>query len=110
VDYNFIVKESYKVNKPMIQIIAFHVESTTLADGTYELLQEPDEGVSEAQVNAIDVTEGSNPTLEEPNFIDPNLTREGKPRCITQYFNYCNYCLYIYCALSSRMCNETLDA
>jgi hypothetical protein len=35
--------------------IALHVDTTTLTDGTYELIPEPEEGVSEDQVN---VTKG----------------------------------------------------
>jgi hypothetical protein len=37
------------------QIFKYHVDLTTLADGTYKLIPEPDEGISEAQVN---VTKG----------------------------------------------------
>jgi hypothetical protein len=68
----------------LFQITAYHVDLTTLADGTYELILEPDEGISEAQVNiAEDLTEAPNQSLEVINIPDANVTQEGKPRCIT---------------------------
>jgi hypothetical protein len=57
---------------------------TTLADGTNELILEPDEGIFEAQENiAEDLTEAPNQSSEIINIPDPSLTSEGKPRCIT---------------------------
>jgi hypothetical protein len=68
----------------LLQIIAYHVDLTTLADGTYELIPEPDKGISEAQVNiAEDLSEAPNQDLEGTDITDPNITSEGKPRCIT---------------------------
>ena len=58
---------------------AFHVDTTTLADGTYELVPEAEEGPGEAQVNFADAVEKPNPTLEAS---ETNLAQEGKPRCI----------------------------
>jgi hypothetical protein len=88
------------------------VESTTLDDGTDELVPEPEEGISEDQVNvAEDLTEAPNQGSEDIDIPDPSFTREGKHRCITQYFKLCTYSvIYLCCALSSRSCNETLDA
>jgi hypothetical protein len=52
----------------------------TLADGTYELIPEPDEGISEAQVNVIKgLSETPNPGSEDTDITDPSLTSEGKP-------------------------------
>jgi hypothetical protein len=57
---------------------------TNLADGTYELIPEPDDGISEAQVNvAEDLSEAPNQGLEDIDITDPSLTSKGKPRCIT---------------------------
>jgi hypothetical protein len=68
----------------LLQIIAYDVDLTTLADGTYELISEPNEGISEAQVNvAEDLSEAPNQGSEDTNITDPSLTGEGKPRCIT---------------------------
>ena len=66
--------------------IAFHIEVTPLADGTYELIQEPDGDFSEAQVNATELTEILNLDSEEPQFTDSIDTSIGKPRCIIPIF------------------------
>ena len=65
---------------------AFHIEITPLADGTYELTQEPDGDISEAQANVIELTEVPNSDLEEPKSIDSIDTTTGKPRCIILLF------------------------
>jgi hypothetical protein len=68
----------------LLQIIASHVDLLTLADGTYELIPEPDEGISEAQANvAKNLSEAPDQGSEYTDITDPNLTSEGKPRCIT---------------------------
>jgi hypothetical protein len=52
---------------------------TTLADSTYKLILEPDEGISEAQVNvAKRLSEAPNPGSEDTDITDPSLTSEGK--------------------------------
>jgi hypothetical protein len=57
---------------------------TILADSTYELIPEPDEGISEAQVKVtVDLSEALNQGLKDTDIIDPSFTSEGKPRCIT---------------------------
>jgi hypothetical protein len=96
----------------LLQIIAYHVDLTTPADSTYELIPEPDKGISEAQVNvAEDLSEAPNQGSEDTDITDPSLTSEGKPRCLTQYFKLCTYVvIYLYYALSSRSCYETLVA
>jgi hypothetical protein len=82
----------------LLQIIAYHVDLTTLADSTYELIPEPDKGISEAQVNvAKDLSEASNQGSEDIDIADPSLTSEGKPWCTTQYSKLCTYIvIYIY--------------
>jgi hypothetical protein len=84
----------------------------TLADGTYELIPEPDEGISKTQVNvAEDLSEAPNQSSEDTDIIDLSLTTEGKPWCITQYFKLCTYIvIYLYRALGPRSCYETLVA
>jgi hypothetical protein len=96
----------------LLQIIAYHVDLKTVADDTYELIPEPDDGISEAQVN---VTKGfskvPNLVSEDTDIIDPSLTSEGKPRCITQYFKLCTYIvIHLSCALRASSCYETLVA
>jgi hypothetical protein len=96
----------------LLQIIAYHVDLTTLANGTYELILEPDEGISEAQVDiAEDLSEAPNQGSEDIDITDPSLTSEGKTCCITQYFKLSTYTIiYLSCALSARSCYETLVA
>jgi hypothetical protein len=65
----------------LLQITAYHVDSTTLADGTYELIPEPEQGISEDQVNITEeLTEAPNQSSEVIDIPYPNPTQEGKPR------------------------------
>ena len=66
--------------------IAFHIETTSLVDGTYKLIQEPDEDISEAQANVAELTEVPDPNSEETKASDPIDATEGKPRCIILLF------------------------
>ena len=56
-----------------------HIETTSLADGTYELIQEPDGDFSEAQANVVELTEAPNSDSEEPKSTDSIDTTTGKP-------------------------------
>ena len=73
-----------------------HIETTSLADGTYELIQEPDEDFSEAQVNTVEITEVSNSDLEESQYTDSIDTSTGKPRCIILLFYATYYYLFVH--------------
>ena len=53
---------------------------TALADGTYELIPESEEGDPEAQVNATVLTEAPDQSPEEPKAELASDYREGKPR------------------------------
>ena len=66
--------------------IAFHIEVTPLADGMYELIQEPDGDISEAQANIVELIEVSNSDSEEPKPTDSIDTTACKPRCIILLF------------------------
>jgi hypothetical protein len=81
-----------------------HVDTTTSADGTYEISQESAEDVSEDQVNVTKgLTEAPNPSSKDnnTNISNSSPTSKGKPRCITQYFNLLQFYIYIsYLALS----------
>jgi hypothetical protein len=74
----------------------------TLDDGDYELVSEQEQGFSEDPVNIIEtLTEIPNQSLEIFDTPAPNPTQEGKPCCITQYFNLLQFYTYIlYLALS----------
>ena len=62
----------------------------------YELIQDPDGDFSEAQVNAVNITEAPNPNSEEPQSTDPIDTTPGKPRCIIILFQIMQLIVIIY--------------
>jgi hypothetical protein len=65
----------------LLQITAYHVDSTTLADGTYELILETEQGILEDQVNvAEELTEAPNKSSEVIDIPKPSPTQEGKLR------------------------------
>ena len=61
-------------------VLASHIDTTALTDGTYKLIPESEEGDPEAQVNAIVLTEAPDQSLEEPKANLVSDYREGKPR------------------------------
>ena len=64
----------------VISFFASHIDTTVLADGTYELIPESEEGDQESQVNAATLTEVPDQSLEEPKADLASDYREGKPR------------------------------
>ena len=74
-----------------------HIETTSLADGTYELIQEPDGDFLEAQANIVELTEAPNSDSEEPKSTDSIDTTTGKPRCIILLFQIITtyYAIYL---------------
>ena len=99
---NILVKENYTQAPHYNSTFAFHIEVTLLADGTYELTQEPDgDFSSEAQANVVDLTEAPNFGSDEPEFTNPTDTSAGKPRSIILLFqNYATYRYYLLVHLS----------
>ena len=69
-----------KVCMFVIPFLASHIDTTVLADGTYELIPESEEGDQEAQVNAATLTEDPGQSPEEPKADLVSDYREGKPR------------------------------
>ena len=61
-------------------VLALHIGTTALSDGTYELIPESDGGDLEAQVNTTELTEAPNQSSEEPQAVLASNYREGKPR------------------------------
>jgi hypothetical protein len=64
-------------------MFAYHVDSTTLADGDYQLILESEEGISEDPENVTgDLTEAPNPSSESfsVDISNPSPASEGKPR------------------------------
>ena len=61
-------------------VLALHIDTTTLSDGTYELIPESDGGDLEAHVNTAELTKAPNQSSEEPRAEIVSDYREGKPR------------------------------
>jgi hypothetical protein len=83
VDYNFIVKRNGSVCISSTVMFAYHIDSITLADGDYQLIPEPEEGISKDPGNITrDLTEAPNPGSKNfsVDISDPSPTIEGKPR------------------------------
>jgi hypothetical protein len=60
---------------------ASHVDSTTLADGDYELILEQGEESTEEPGNAVEgLTKAPNQSSDNFDPTAPNPTQEGKPR------------------------------
>ena len=64
----------------VILFLASHIDTTVLADGTYDLIPEFEEGDPEVQVNAAILTEAPDQSPEEPKSNLASDYREGKPR------------------------------
>jgi hypothetical protein len=63
--------------------MCIHIELTTLADGTYNLVLESESEQREAQVNLTEDVEDPDQHSEEP---PTSFAQEGKPRCMIQVF------------------------
>ena len=61
-------------------VLASHIDTTVLADGTYELIPETEGGDPEVQLNATVLTEDPDQNPEEPKANLASDYREGKPR------------------------------
>ena len=61
-------------------VLASHKDTSDLADGTYELIPESEEGDQEAQLNATILTKDPDQSPEEPKANLASDYREGKPR------------------------------
>ena len=61
-------------------VLALHIDTTALSDGTYELIPDSKGGDLEAQVNTAILTEALDQSSEEPRAKIVSDYREGKPR------------------------------
>ena len=61
-------------------ILALHIDTTALSDGTYELILDSEGGDLEAQVNTAVLTGAPDQSSEEPRAEIVSDYREGKPR------------------------------
>ena len=64
--------------------LCIHVETTTLADGTYELVPESESEQREAQANLTEAVEDPGQRSDDPRT---NFAQEGKPRSITHFLS-----------------------
>jgi hypothetical protein len=61
--------------------LAYHIDSTTLANGNYQLIPESEGGYSEDPGNFVaELSEAPNQSSEDLNFTDFSPTSKGKPR------------------------------
>jgi len=60
--------------------VVLHIDTTTLSDGTFELIPESDGGDLEAQANTAVLTEAPDQSSEEPRAEIVSHYREGKPQ------------------------------
>jgi hypothetical protein len=76
-----------------------------LDDGDYELVLGQDQGFSKDPTQAVEeLIEAPNQSSEAFDTLAPNPAQEGKPRCISQYFNLLQFHYYIiYLALRLRV-------
>ena len=61
-------------------VLASHIDTTALADGTYELIPESEGGDPEVQVNDAVLTEDPDQSPKEPKAVLASDYREGKHR------------------------------
>ena len=61
-------------------VLALHIDTTALSDGTYELIPDSEGGDLEAQANTAVLTEAPDQSSEEPGAEIVSDYREGKPR------------------------------
>ena len=61
-------------------VLALHIDTTTLSDGTYELIPESDGGDLEAQANTAVLTEALDQSSEEARAEIVSEYQEDKPR------------------------------
>ena len=64
----------------VISFLASHIDTTVLADGTYELIPDSEEGDPEAQANTAMLTEDPDQSPEDPKAELASDYRKGKPR------------------------------
>jgi hypothetical protein len=66
---------------PLNYTFAYHIDSTTLTDGDYELIPESEVEISEDPGNIVgNLIEALNQSSENFDTPAPNPTQEGKPR------------------------------
>jgi hypothetical protein len=82
--------------------LAYHVDSISLADGSYQLILEPEGGCSEDPKDFIrEFSEGPNQSSEDVDLLTSDPPVKASPGHIPLLYLHCNLCLSIlYLALS----------
>ena len=107
-NYHFIVKQVICFIITTIHPCASHIDTTTLADGTYELVPESESEQREAQVNLTEAAQDPNRFRKSP---DPATPRKASPRACPTILNLCTYyCSYLLVHLSLQELTGTLVA
>jgi hypothetical protein len=75
--------------------MCIHIESTTLTDGTYDLVLEFESEQRKTQVNLTEVAEDPNQSSEEP---PTSFAQEGKPQCMILVFQLMQLLFLFTCA------------
>jgi hypothetical protein len=75
--------------------MCIHIDSTTLADGTYNLVPETESEQREAQLNLTEVAEDPNQRSEE---LSTSFAQEGKPWCMILVFQFMQLVYLFTCA------------
>ena len=91
-NYHFIVKQVISFIITTIHPCASHIDTTTLADGTYELVPESESEQREAQVNLTEAAQDQNLSSEEPRT---SYAQEDKPRSMSYYFKFMHLLLFL---------------
>ena len=83
-----------------------HIETTSLVDGTYEFIKEPDEDFSKAPTEVVELIEAPNSDSEEPKSTDSIDPSKSKPRCIILLFQIMQLIIAFTCAFKLLELNE----
>ena len=78
--FNFVCLASSHRECVYNSVLALHIDTTALSDGTYELILDSEGGDLEAQANTAILTEAPDQSSEEPRAEIVSDYQEGKPR------------------------------
>ena len=84
-------------------VLALHIDTTALSDGTYELIPDSEGGDLEAQANTTILTEAPDQSSEEPRAEIVSDYQEGKPRAQegNLYFKLLSFTVITYLCIYS---------
>ena len=77
---NFVCLASPHRERVYNTVLASHIDTTALSNGSYELIPDSEGGDQETQLNTTTLTEDPDQSSEEPKAELASDYREGKPR------------------------------